>query len=54
MKIRKLREAQEMTQAELAKRARVAQSHISMLEPDERKRPSIQLARSWRAPSACR
>ena len=42
VKIRTLRDARGMTQAELAKKARVTQSHVSMLEAGARMRPSIQ------------
>jgi transcriptional regulator with XRE-family HTH domain len=45
MTIRKLREARGWTQEQLAKKARVSQSYLSLLESGERgKAPSIRIA----------
>jgi transcriptional regulator with XRE-family HTH domain len=42
--IRKRRKALNMTQAELAKRARLTQGYISLLESGRSKAPSLQVA----------
>lgn len=42
--IRTLREARGLTQVELAKKARLTQSHVSMIEAGERTQLSIQTA----------
>jgi len=45
VKIRRLREAQAMTQEQLAKRARVSQSYLSQLESGSRgKMPGLKVA----------
>jgi len=43
--IRELREAQGMTQLDLAKKAKVAQGYISSLEAGEKKNPGVQILR---------
>lgn len=43
--IKRLREAQGMTQAELAKRAKVKRPYITMLETGQRKAPSLAALR---------
>jgi transcriptional regulator with XRE-family HTH domain len=44
MMIRKRRESLEMTQMELARRARISQSYVSQLEAGERKTVSLPIA----------
>jgi transcriptional regulator with XRE-family HTH domain len=47
VKIKRLREAQEMTQEQLAKRARVSQSYLSQLESGSRgKMPGLKIAQN--------
>jgi transcriptional regulator with XRE-family HTH domain len=41
--LRRLREARNMTQEELAKRAKVTRSHLSLLEAGHRKNPSLEV-----------
>jgi transcriptional regulator with XRE-family HTH domain len=41
--LRQLREQRKMTQEELAKKARVTRSHLSLLEAGHRKNPSIDV-----------
>ena len=41
--LRQLREAKEMTQADLAKKSGVAQGYISALEAGEKKNPGIDV-----------
>ena len=41
--LRQLRAAQKMTQEELAKRAKITRSHLSLLEADHRKNPSLNV-----------
>jgi transcriptional regulator with XRE-family HTH domain len=44
--IRKLREAQQLTQVELAKRAKISQGYLASLEGGIRKNPSLPTLRS--------
>lgn len=44
MTIRRLREAEGITQEQLAKRAKVSQGYLSRLEAGDRKAPSIKIA----------
>ena len=41
--IRELRERRELTQEELAKRAKITRSHLSLLEAGHRKNPSLEI-----------
>ena len=41
--IRELRERKNLTQEELAKRAKVTRSHLSLLEAGHRKNPSLDV-----------
>ena len=41
--IRELREQRNLTQEELAKRAKVTRSHLSLLEAGHRKNPSLDI-----------
>ncbi len=41
--LRELRERRDMTQEELAKRAKITRSHLSLLEGGHRKNPSIDI-----------
>jgi XRE family transcriptional regulator, master regulator for biofilm formation len=41
--LKALREDKEMTQIELSKKAKVAQSYIAMLEGSEKKNPSLAI-----------
>jgi transcriptional regulator with XRE-family HTH domain len=42
--IRKLREAEGLTQVQLAKRGKVSQAYLSLLEAGQRKAPTIRVA----------
>ncbi len=44
MAIRKLREAEGLTQEQLAQRAKVSQAYLSRLEAGQRKAPTIRIA----------
>ena len=41
--IRELREQRDLTQEELAKRAKITRSHLSLLEAGHRKNPSLDI-----------
>jgi len=41
--LRELRERRDLTQEELAKRAKVTRSHLSLLEAGHRKNPSLEV-----------
>ena len=42
--VKRLREARQLTQAELAKKARISQAYLSRLEAGEKTNPGIQIA----------